>query len=252
MGVTTTLGNGIGRLVLDLPPLNILTRAALAELRAALARCAADPKLRVLVLGAAGKHFSAGADVGEHLPPHHLTLIPEFLETVAELDAFPLPVIAAVRGRCLGGGFELVQAADMIVAGEGAAFGQPEIVLGVFPPAAAVLLSARLPRGLAARIVYSGDPVTAAECERGGLVTRLAPDESVDEAALALAERIARHSGAALRLAKRAMRGAGADARKEALRQAGELYLQDLMETRDAVEGLDAFVEKRQPAWSDA
>ena len=252
MGVTTTFEKGIGHLALDFPPLNILTRAALAELRAALTQCAAAPGLRVLVLGAAGKHFSAGADVGEHLPPHHLALIPEFLETIDLLDAFPLPVIAAVRGKCLGGGFELVQAADMIVAGEGAAFGQPEIVLGVFPPAAAVLLPMRLPPGLAARIVYSGDPVTAAECERGGLVTRLAPDEAVDDVALELARRIARHSGAALRLAKKAMRGAGADGRKEALRQAGEVYLQDLMETRDAVEGLGAFVEKRQPAWSDA
>jgi len=252
MGVVTSLEGGIGRLVLDLPPLNILTRAALAELRAALAQCAGEPTLRVLVLGAAGRHFSAGADVGEHLPPHHLTLIPEFLETIDLLDAFPLPVIAAVRGKCLGGGFELVQAADVIVAGEGAAFGQPEIVLGVFPPAAAVLLPMRLPPGLAARIVYSGDPVSATECERAGLVTRLVPDEAVDEAALELARRIARHSGAALRLAKRAMRGTGADARKEALRQAGEVYLQDLMETRDAVEGLSAFVEKRQPAWIDA
>ena len=147
MGVTATVENGIGRVVLDLPPLNILTRAALAELREALARCAAEPQLRVLVLGAAGKHFSAGADVGEHLPPHHLTLIPEFLETVAVLDAFPLPVIAAVRGKCLGGGFELVQAADMIVAGEGAAFGQPEIALGVFPPAAAVSPARASPAG---------------------------------------------------------------------------------------------------------
>jgi cyclohexa-1,5-dienecarbonyl-CoA hydratase len=252
MGITTTLDHGIGHLVLDLPPLNILTRAALAELRSALAHCAAEPTLRVLVLGATGKHFSAGADVGEHLPPQHLTLIPEFLETIDVLDAFPLPVIAAVRGKCLGGGFELVQAADIIVAGEGAAFGQPEIVLGVFPPAAAVLLPTRLPPGLAARIVYSGDPITAVECERGGLVTRLAPDEAVDDAALELARRIARHSGAALRLAKRAMRGTGAGARKEALRQAGEVYLQDLMETHDALEGLGAFVAKRPPAWSDA
>ena len=94
--------------------------------------------------------------------------------------------------------------------------------------------------------------MTSVECERGGLVTRLAPDEAVDDVALELACRIARHSGAALRLAKRALRGLGAGARHEALRQAGEVYLQELMETEDAVEGLRAFTEKRQPAWSDA
>ena len=252
MGVTATVENGVGRVVLDFPPLNILTRAGLAELREALAGVAAEPRLRVLVLGAAGKHFSAGADVGEHLPPHHLTLIPDFLETVAALDAFPLPVIAAVRGKCLGGGFELVQPADMIVAGEGAAFGQPEIMLGVFPPAAAVLLPERLPPGLAARMIYSGDPISAVEAERCGLVTRLAPDEAVDEVAVELARRVARHSGAVLRIAKRALRGPRTDARHAALRQVGHVYLHELMDTHDAVEGLRAFTEKRQPAWRHA
>jgi cyclohexa-1,5-dienecarbonyl-CoA hydratase len=161
-------------------------------------------------------------------------------------------VIAAVRGKCLGGGFELVQAADMIVAGEGAAFGQPEIALGVFPPAAAALLPERLPSGLAARVIYSGDPIPAVECERSGLVTRLAPDEAVDEVAVELARRIARHSGAALRHAKRALRGRGTGLRQTALRQAGQVYLHELMDTHDAVEGLRAFTEKREPVWSDA
>lgn len=252
MGVITNVAAGIGRLTLSFPPLNILTLAALAEVREALAALGGDPGLRVLVLGAEGKHFSAGADVGEHLPPHHLTLIPRFLETVAALDAFPLPVIAAVRGKCLGGGFELVQPADMIVAGDSAAFGQPEIVLGVFPPAAAVLLAERMPAGLAARLIYSGDPVTAVEAERGGFVTRLVPDDAVDEAAVELARRVARHSAAALRAAKRALRGVGVETRHAALRRAGHAYLHELMDTHDAVEGLRAFVEKRRPVWSHA
>lgn len=250
MGVIVAVDDGVGRLTLSFPPLNILTRGALAEVRGALTGLAAEPRLRVLVLGAEGKHFSAGADVGEHLPPHHLTLIPDFLETVAALDAFPLPVIAAVRGKCLGGGFELVQPADLIVAGESAAFGQPEIVLGVFPPAAAVLLPERLPPGLAAKVIYSGDPISAVEAERCGFVTRLAPDDAVDDVALELAQRIARHSAAALRVAKRALRGAGAEARPAALRRAGHVYLHELMDTHDAVEGLRAFTEKRQPVWS--
>jgi cyclohexa-1,5-dienecarbonyl-CoA hydratase len=252
MTVTSALTAGVGRLVLDNPPLNILTRAELAAVRRELGALAGERSLRVLLLCARGKHFSAGADVGEHLPPHHLTLIPDFLETVAQLDAFPLPVIAAVRGKCLGGGFELVQPADIIIAGEGASFGQPEIVLGVFPPAAVVLLPARLPAGLAAQVIYSGDPISAAEAERCGFVARLAPDDAVDQVAGDVAERIARHSAAALRAAKRALRGPGADARRAALRHAGDAYMHDLMETHDAVEGLRAFSEKRQPAWSHA
>jgi cyclohexa-1,5-dienecarbonyl-CoA hydratase len=251
-GVIAAVDAGVGRLTLSFPPLNILTQAALAELHAALTLLAEDPDLRVLILNAQGKHFSAGADVGEHLPPRHLTLIPQFVETVAVLDAFPVPVIAAVRGKCLGGGFELIQPADMIVAGESAVFGQPEILLGVFPPVAAVLLAERLPAGLAARLIYSGDPLSAVDAERGGLVTRLVPDDQVDAVALELAERVARHSAAALRAAKHAVRGPGAEARRAALRWAGHLYLHELMATHDAVEGLRAFTEKRAPTWSNA
>jgi cyclohexa-1,5-dienecarbonyl-CoA hydratase len=251
MTVTRSLDGAIGRLTLDHPPLNILTRDVLARLRAELTALAATPGLRVLLLSAAGKHFSAGADIREHLPPEHAALIPEFMDTVAALDAFPLPVIAAVQGRCLGGGFELVQAADLIVAGDSAVFGQPEILLGVIPPAACALLPARVGRGVAAELVYGGDTITAAEAAQVGLVRRVVPDGQLADAALALAGRIARHSGAALRLAKRGLRGGAAAASAAALRGQGELYLHGVMTTQDALEGLLAFVERRAPAWAD-
>lgn len=252
MTVTHSFADGIGRIVLDRPPLNILRREELTAFREALAALADEPALRVLTLSASGKHFSAGAEVAEHLPPHHLTLIPDFLETITQLADFPLPVIAAVRGKCLGGGFELIQPADIVVAADDASFGQPEIVLGVFPPAAVVLLPRRLPAGLAARLIYSGDPVSAADAERCGFVARLAPADEVDAIAGEYARRIARHSAAALRAAKRALRDAAVDEpERDALRRAGHAYLHDLMETHDAVEGLRAFVDKRAPVWTN-
>jgi cyclohexa-1,5-dienecarbonyl-CoA hydratase len=251
MTVTRSLDGAVGRLTLDQPPLNILTREVLGQLRAELAALATEPRLRVLLLSAAGKHFSAGADVREHLPPDHAALIPEFLDTIAVLDAFPLPVVAAVQGRCLGGGFELVQAADIVVAGASAVFGQPEILLGVVPPAACALLPARVGRGAAAELVYGGDPLTAAEAALAGLVRRVVPDDEVSDAALAVATRIARHSAAALRLAKQALRGGESAATAAALREQGERYLHSVMATQDALEGLLAFVEKRVAAWSD-
>jgi cyclohexa-1,5-dienecarbonyl-CoA hydratase len=252
MTVAATTESGIGRIELDRPPLNILTRDMLRDIREQLRRLAEQPDLRVLLLTATGDHFSAGADVGEHLPPHHLSLIPEFLDTVAALDAFPVPVVAGVRGRCVGGGFELVQPVDLIVAGQGASFGQPEIALGVFPPAACVLLPGRLPPSLVSRMIYSGESISAVEAERWGLVVRVVPDGDVDQEALAEARRIARHSAAALRAAKAALRGCGAVARHAALRAAGQVYLHDLMETHDAVEGLRAFTDKRRPVWRHA
>lgn len=252
MSAATMVESGIGRIVLDHPPLNILTGDILRRLAAELRALAEQSDLRVLLLTATGKHFSAGADVGEHLPPHHLSLIPLFLDTVARLDAFPVPVVAAVRGKCLGGAFELIQAADLIVAGEGASFGQPEILLGVFPPAACVLLPQRLPSALVSRIIYQGESITAADALRGGLAARVVPDEMVDEAALEEARRLTRHSAAALRSAKRAVQGARGIAAAAALREAGHIYLHELMETHDAVEGLRAFTEKRQPVWRHA
>lgn len=250
MGLTLTRDGGLARLHLDWPPLNVLTRAALGEIRAALPPLAADPGLRVLVVSAAGKHFSAGADVKEHLPPEHEALIPEFLDTVAALAAFPLPVIAAVQGRCLGGGFELVQAVDLIVAAEGARFGQPEIALAVVAPAACALLPGLVGPAAAAELIYTGDAVSAAEAHRLGLVARVVPDAELEGATAALAARIARHSAAALRVAKRTIHG-DEDRTGAALRRAGTRYLRELMTTADAVEGLRAFVEKREPVWRD-
>lgn len=250
MTVNASIDDGIGRLVLNHPPLNILTREVMASLRVELRNLQAVDSLRVLLITAEGKHFSAGADVGEHLPPDYEEMIPEFLDTVAAIDAFPVPVIAAVRGRCLGGGFELVQAVDLIVAGEGASFGQPEIILGVFPPAACALLPDLGTPSRAAEIVFTGDPMSAQQAHEAGLVARVAPDDHVEEQALELARRIARHSAAALRLTKRALRAGIGARRSEALKQAGKVYVDELMQTTDAVEGLKAFLEKRQSSWS--
>jgi cyclohexa-1,5-dienecarbonyl-CoA hydratase len=202
--VHVRVAGGVARLELAHPPLNILTRRVLGDLHAVLDDLSRDTTLRAVVLTAAGPHFSAGADVREHLPPEDAALIPEFLDTVQALDAFPVPVVAGVRGRCLGAGFELVQAADLIVAGAGATFGQPEIRLGVIPPAACVLLPHKLPAALARWLVYTGEAITAAEAERAGFVRRVVPDDAVGAAAEELAAGIARNSAAALRLAKRA------------------------------------------------
>lgn len=249
MSVKASAEGGVGRIVLDHPPLNILTRAVLTDLRQSLAGLREDASLRVVLLSGAGKHFSAGADVGEHLPPHHTALIPEFLETVSEIEAFPLPVVAAVHGRCLGGGFELVQAADLIVAAEGASFGQPEIRLGVIAPAACALLPLRGVPSAAAEPLFTGDALDAAEALRRGWVSRIVPDEQLQSAATDLCRRIARNSPAALRLTKKALRDGRAGA-SDALERAGRIYLEEVMATADAVEGLSSFMEKREPQWT--
>jgi cyclohexa-1,5-dienecarbonyl-CoA hydratase len=241
---------GLGRLVLNHPPLNILTQDMLAEVRAAIRDLEANSAVRVLLVSAHGKHFSAGADVGEHLPPLYRQMIPEFLETVAAIDGFPLPVVAAVQGKCLGGGFEIVQAADIVIAAENASFGQPEIVLGVFPPAACVLLPERCDSGLAADLVLSGAVIEAVEALEHGLIRKIVPPGELEDEATATAQRIAQHSRAALEITKRALRNGNTQRRAAAFRDVGDIYVEELMNTADAIEGLRAFQEKRQPTWS--
>jgi cyclohexa-1,5-dienecarbonyl-CoA hydratase len=177
-------------------------------------------------------------------------LIPRFMATIRALNEFPLPVLAAVRGRCLGGGFELAQAADVIVAGTSARFGQPEIVLGVTAPAACALLPHRCGGGLAAALLFTGDPIDAAEARAAGLVRTVVADEDVDAESQRLAERIAQHSRAALALTKRGLRAGAMALEAEALRRNESIYLGDLMRTEDALEGLRAVLEKRRPAWT--
>ena len=249
MSIRMQVDSGIADLTIDRPPLNVLTRDLLRDLREAAARIRDDDGVRVVVLAAAGKHFSAGADVGEHFPPMFRELIPEMVETIEAIASLPVPVIAAVRGRCLGGGFELVQAADLVVAGEGASFGQPEIALGVTAPVACALLPGIGGYGAAAEILFTGDAVTARRAREAGIVQRVVPDDQVEAEARALAGRCARHSAAALRLTKRTLRVTAGRVPPEALRVAGAIYVEEVMETRDAVEGLRAFTEKRAPAW---
>lgn len=250
MGMTVDMAEGIGTLTLSHPPLNILTRQLLTELRHRLEELAASPDVRAVILQAEGKHFSAGADVGEHLPPEFEQMIPEFLDTIRALASFPLPVIAAVRGRCMGGGFEVVQAADIVIAGESALFGQPEILLGVCAPAACVLLPSRAGRGVAAEVLFTGDPLTAEQAAAAGIVRRIVPDPDVEEAARSLALRIARHSAVAIRATVRTLRAATGNDLVRAFDAAGEIYVNELMRSEDAEEGLRAFLEKRTPTWN--
>lgn len=249
MTVQLELVAGIATLTIDRPPLNVLTRDVLRELRAQAVRLRDDASVRAVVLAATGKHFSAGADVGEHLPPSFRDLIPEMVGTVEAVASLPVPVIAAVRGRCLGGGFELVQAADVVVAAEGASFGQPEILLGVTAPIACALLPRRGPYGLAAEILFTGDAISAARAAEAGWVQRVVPEGNVDAEARAIAERCARHSAAALRATKRTLRAAVGRTRPDALQAASSIYLEEVMQTQDALEGLRAFTEKRAPEW---
>jgi cyclohexa-1,5-dienecarbonyl-CoA hydratase len=244
--------DGVGRIRLARPPLNILNLAMVAELHEALLALAADQHLKAVVLEAEGKAFCAGVDVADHLPDRVERMITSFDQLVSALRALPVPTVAAVRGAALGGGMELVLGCDIVLAGSSARFGQSEIKLAVFPPIAAALLPSLVGSQQAARLILTGETIAADEAARIGLVTEVVADDALADALDTLLNQLRAQSAAVLRIAKRALLTSRDGDAIASLRSLEDLYLRDLMRTADSAEGLRAFMEKRQPVWRDA
>ena len=233
-------------------PGNILTADLMSQMSTALADLHEAPHLRLLTIEGGGDDFSFGASVPEHAPEAIDRVLPQMHALIVQLLAVPAPTAAIVRGRCLGGGFELALACDFIFAGDGATFGLPEIALGVFPPVASVLLPRRAGLARATGAILTGDSVPATIWESRGLIELTAPEPqlaaAVDEW---YANTLAGHSAEALRHAVRALRNPLIDIARRELPVVERLYLDELMRSRDATEGIRAFTEKRQPRWRD-
>ncbi len=230
---------------------NVLSRAVVAALSRAVTSIGEDAKVRAIVLGAEGPDFSFGASVPEHAPSVVGAMLPEFHALFRAIAAASLPIVAAVRGRCLGGGLELAIAAHHLVVAEDAKLGVPEVTLGVFPPVAAALLPFRVTQPVADRLITLGEIVSGVEAKALGVADETAPASEVDAAAMLWAERYRPLSGAAVRFATRAARHAWNEALGERLTKLERMYLDDLMATSDAKEGINAFLERRTPCWSD-
>src|SRR5574341_873542 len=166
---------GIGTLTLKRPPLNVINLAMIRELGSALNAAARDETVRVLVVRAEGKLFSAGVDVADHTADKVGEMIPQFDRVCTTLADFPAPTVAVVHGHALGGGCELALCCDLIVAAEGANFGQPEIKLATIAPIAALRLPALVGYRRAVELLFTGEAIGAVEAARIGLVNRAVP-----------------------------------------------------------------------------
>ena len=241
-------GGALLRLRLARPKANIVDAPMIAALHAALDAHRASPGLRGVLLDADGPHFSFGAKVEEHLADRCAEMLASLHALLIAMVEFPMPILVAVRGQCLGGGLEVALAGGPIFAGADTQFGQPEIKLGVFAPAASCLLGWRLNQSAAEDLLWTGRSVDGAAALAMGLVTTLADDPEV--AALAyFDEHLAPRSAAALACAVAAVRAPRARELRLRLAEVEALYLERLMRTRDANEGLAAFLERRTPAW---
>lgn len=244
-------GGAILRVALARPKANIVDAEMTRALRGVFEEIARSPKVAAVVLTSEGPHFSFGASVQEHLPDQVGSMLETFHGLFAKIAEVGVPVLAAVRGQCLGGGLELAAFCHRVFVEPGASLGQPEIRLGVIAPVASVLLPERMGRGAADEMLLSGRSLAGVEAVERGLADALSDDPEATAIEFAK-EVLLPHSASSLRFAVRAARETFHTRFFDALRRIERLYLDELMATKDAVEGITAFLEKRAPKWRHA
>ncbi len=238
------------RIALNDPPLHILDIAMLEDLAAALARVGNDRHC-LIITSTGDRAFSAGASVQDHAGDRVATMLARFHDCFRKLSRLDIVTVSFVRGAALGGGCELALACDFVLASERAKFGQPEINLGVFPPVAAYQLSRQTSPRKGLELLLGGETIDAAAAERFGLVTAVFAGAAFDAHCERWLDRLYKQSASSVRLAKKAFRLAQSADFEERLASVERLYLEELMKTSDAAEGLNAFMEKRKPVWKN-
>ena len=231
------------------PPFNIIDIPMMEELSRCLAEIETRQDVCVIVLGGDGKAFSAGVDVAAHTPGKVEEMLTKFHAVIRALVATKKVTIAKVHGHCLGGGAELAMVCDMAFTTESAQWGFPEIKLGCYPPVACTALAALVGQKLAAELVLTGRAISGKEAASIGLANRAVAESELASAVEEYIEHLRKLSPAALALAKKAFYTWDSMHFDKGLARAERVYLEDLMKTEDAREGIRAFIEKREPKW---
>jgi len=240
----------IARISLKNPPINVIDVAMMEELTSALADIEAQPKISTVILRGDGKCFSAGVDVAAHAPDSADKMLKKFHGVIRALVATQKITIAVVHGSCLGGGAELAMMCDIVVTAADATWGFPEITLGCYPPVAATALSALVGPKRASDMILTGGTILGAEASDIGLATRAIPQDKLEAAVTEALERLQKLSPAVLALTKKAIYNWDSIHFDKGLARAEKIYLEELIETEDAREGIKAFLQKRNPEWT--
>lgn len=249
-GIRVEGADGVARITIDHPPVNVLDTATLGALAGAIEDASSEATLRAIVIRGAGRAFSAGVDIGEHMGDALAPLLASFQRAAAAIVSTDVPVIAVAHGAVLGGACELVTLADLAIVADDAKLGVPEIRLGVVPPVAAAMFPRLVGAQRAAALLFTGDTISGEEAARWGLVWRSVPRDRLEPETEALLERLRSLSSVALRLAKRTMRETADLPIERAIAVASAISAETIPAMHDAQEGLRAFLEKRSPVWA--
>jgi cyclohexa-1,5-dienecarbonyl-CoA hydratase len=249
--INFTIEDRVGRIAFAQPPLNIFNIAMMREITRTLNECMGHHDMVAIVFEAVAgsRAFSAGVSIEEHEEETIYQMLESFHTIFRTLELLAKPTIAVVDGVALGGGCELVAGCDIVIATDQSRFGQPEIKLGVFPPVACVLLPRIIGEKRARELILTGELIDANSALKLGLVSHVVPQSELARKTQEILVKLRELSGPALEATRRALDVAREGSFDQALRKVEDLYLNELMKTEDAREGIKAFMEKRKPSW---
>ena len=239
----------LARITLTHPPLNVIDFQMMDELAEALRQLEQQREVAVVVLSGGERAFSAGVDVSVHTPDKIQTMLQKFHGVIGALVKLPKITIAEVHGACLGGGAELAMMCDMAYTTPDAKWGFPEITLGCYPPVACAALAAIVGQKRAAEMVFTGRTFTGEEAAAWGLANEARPRSELQQATERAVDHLLKLSPAALAVAKKAFYAWDSVHLDKGLARAEKIYVEELMKTEDAKEGIAAWMEKRKPVW---
>jgi cyclohexa-1,5-dienecarbonyl-CoA hydratase len=240
----------VARITLINPPLNIIDLRTTKLLHQFLLELESRPNISVIVFEGDARAFSSGVDIKAHLPDQIHEILTSFHAVIRAVVASRKVTIAAVRGTCLGGGAELAAVCDMVYTARDASWGFPEIKLGCYPPVAAVVLATLIGQKRAAELILTGRQFAGDEAADMGLATRSVAAEELESVVERTLAELRQLSPAALAHAKKAIYAWDAIHFDKGLARAEKIYLEELISTADAREGIIAFLNKRPPKWT--
>jgi cyclohexa-1,5-dienecarbonyl-CoA hydratase len=248
-----THNNSVARIVLDDGKGNVLDSVMMGELNDLLNSFKDNNDIKLITFESAGKHFSFGASVEEHTKENAPAMLKSFHQIFYTIADLAIPTLAKISGQCLGGGLELALICNFMFSDKSAKLGQPEIMLGVFPPPASVILPLKIGNAKAEELLLTGKVISAERGKKIGLINDVFEDKTSMEVEVDkwISENILGKSASSLRYAVRASRATFGHLMQKFLPMVEDMYLRGLMETEDANEGINSFLEKRKPEWKN-
>jgi len=252
--VEYTHNNSVARIILDDGKGNVLDSIMMGDLLKLLNSFKDKNDIKLITFEGAGKHFSFGASVEEHTKENAPAMLEQFHKIFYTISDLSIPTLAKISGQCLGGGLELALVCNFLFADKSANLGQPEILLGVFPPPASVILPLKIGNAKAEELIITGKAISAEEGKAIGLINEVFEDKDAMEKELYdwIEKNIINKSASSLRYVVRASRTTFNHLLRKMLPAVEEMYINGLMETEDANEGIISFLEKRKPEWKNS